>query len=288
MKKNVASQVVDALLISKTDGSAVTSGTTSVFVSGDGGPQVAAGGSPSCTHLGNGLWSYIATAGESNYDHVSFTFVNSSAINVNIQIYTTYPQTGDNFARIGAPAGASLAADVAAVKTDTAAIKVQTDKMTFTVANHLDVNTLKWNGGTIPAPNVTGVPLVDMVYVLGTISPAAPGSVRADAGDPLAVAVPGAYSAGSLGYVIGHIPTAIENADALLDRNMATGTDSGTDGGSPQVRTPRQAFRFMRNRVYTSSGTQHVTKEDDTTDSWTAAVTTDAGALPIIEINPAG
>lgn len=36
-------------------------------------------------------------------------------------------QTGDNFARLGAPAGASVSADVAAVKVDTAAVKVKTD-----------------------------------------------------------------------------------------------------------------------------------------------------------------
>lgn len=37
------------------------------------------------------------------------------------------PQTGDNFARLGAPAGASVSADVAAVKADTAAVKTKTD-----------------------------------------------------------------------------------------------------------------------------------------------------------------
>ena len=36
------------------------------------------------------------------------------------------PQTGDNFARLGAPAGASVSADVAAVKADTAATLVDT------------------------------------------------------------------------------------------------------------------------------------------------------------------
>jgi hypothetical protein len=35
---------------------------------------------------------------------------------VTIQIYTSFPQTGDNYARLGAPAGASVSADVAAVK----------------------------------------------------------------------------------------------------------------------------------------------------------------------------
>jgi hypothetical protein len=39
------------------------------------------------------------------------------------------PQTGDNFARIGAPAGASVSADIAATKADTAAIKLKTDNL---------------------------------------------------------------------------------------------------------------------------------------------------------------
>lgn len=37
--------------------------------------------------------------------------------------------TGDAFARLGAPAGASVSADIAAVKTDTAAIKAKTDNL---------------------------------------------------------------------------------------------------------------------------------------------------------------
>lgn len=60
-------------------------------------------------------------------------------------------QTGDGFARLGAPAGASHAADVAAVKVDTAAVKVQTDKLAFTVANQVDANVLDWKGSVAPA-----------------------------------------------------------------------------------------------------------------------------------------
>jgi hypothetical protein len=41
-------------------------------------------------------------------------------------------------------------------------------------------NSAQWLGGTIPAVNVTGVPLIDLKYTLGTLSPAAAGSVRAD------------------------------------------------------------------------------------------------------------
>lgn len=43
-------------------------------------------------------------------------------------------------ARLGAPAGASMSADVAAVKVDTAATKTKTDSLTFTVAGQVDSN----------------------------------------------------------------------------------------------------------------------------------------------------
>lgn len=56
-------------------------------------------------------------------------------------------QTGDSFARLGAPAGgASIAADIAAAKADTAAIKAKTDSLTFTVAGQVDANALAING----------------------------------------------------------------------------------------------------------------------------------------------
>ncbi len=64
---------------------------------------------------------------------------------------TSTAQTGDTYARLGAPAGASIAADVAAVKTDTAAVKVQTDKLVFTVTNQVDANVLDWKSATAPA-----------------------------------------------------------------------------------------------------------------------------------------
>lgn len=81
---------------------------------------------------------------------------------------------------------------------------------------------------------------------------------------------------------VGAVPTAIENADALLDRNMATGLDSGTEN----VRTVRQALRANRNRVSLVTG--QVFKEDDAAVSHTFAVTTDPAADPVTAINPTG
>lgn len=57
--------------------------------------------------------------------------LNATQTGVTIPTVTTLTghtaQTGDNFARLGAPTGASVSADVAAVKGDTAAVKVKTD-----------------------------------------------------------------------------------------------------------------------------------------------------------------
>lgn len=67
--------------------------------------------------------------------------------------------------------------------------------------------------------------------------------------------------------------------DALLDRDMATGTDSGG-------RTVRNALRFLRNKWSISGTTLTVTKEDDTTSAWTSVVTAAPGADPISGSDP--
>lgn len=72
-------------------------------------------------------------------------------------------------------------------------------------------------------------------------------------------------------------------ADDVLNRNMATGTDSG----SATVRTVRQALRFLRNKWDLTAGTLTVKKEDDTTTSWTGAATTDGAAVPVVSLDPA-
>lgn len=87
------------------------------------------------------------------------------------------------------------------------------------------------------------------------------------------------------GNLLGTLSTTERNAisDAMLDRNMATGTDSGTT----TIRTMRQALRFLRNKWSISGGTLTVLKEDDATSSWTGTVTQTAGN-PVSSIDPAG
>jgi hypothetical protein len=71
----------------------------------------------------------------------------------------------------------------------------------------------------------------------------------------------------------------VEFADALLNRNMATGTDSGG-------RTVRSALRKLRNKVSISGTTLTVTKEDDSTSDHTETLTTSASAEAITASDP--
>lgn len=140
------------------------------------------------------------------------------------------------------------------------------------------------------------------------------------AGDPWGTALPGAYTAGSAGYIVGTninatissrlasasytapldaagtrsavglasanldtqldaIPTANENADALLKRDWTAVTGEA-------ARSALNALRFLRNKWSISGGTLTVKKEDDSTNAWTGSVTTTAGD-PVSTIDPA-
>ncbi len=135
MKKNTASQIIGAQMVSAADGSAFTSAVT-VYVTGNGGTQAAGSvGAGACTHEGNGFHSYAPAQAETNYDHIAFTFIGAGAVPATIQVYPSFPQTGDPFDRLGAPAGASVSADVAAIKAETATILADTNELQTDWAN---------------------------------------------------------------------------------------------------------------------------------------------------------
>jgi hypothetical protein len=75
----------------------------------------------------------------------------------------------------------------------------------------------------------------------------------------------------------GAVPTANENADALLLRNVAGGSSSG--------RTVREALYFIRNKWTATGGTLTVYAIDDSTISWTSALTQTPGN-PVSESDP--
>jgi hypothetical protein len=76
------------------------------------------------------------------------------------------------------------------------------------------------------------------------------------------------------------VPTAIENADALLKRDMSAVSGEAS-------RSPLNALRFLRNKWSLNVSRTLITicKEDDTTTAWTGAVTSASGS-PISGIDP--
>jgi hypothetical protein len=118
MRRNISSQTVCGQLVSKTDGSAVTSGTTTVYVLKDGGTQTT--GSGTVTHEGNGCWSYIATQSDSDALHVAFTFANSTAVSATVNVYPLAKDASSvassNLTHIGGTAIAFAAGDLTTAK----------------------------------------------------------------------------------------------------------------------------------------------------------------------------
>lgn len=78
---------------------------------------------------------------------------------------------------------------------------------------------------------------------------------------------------------VGALPTAVQNADALLGRNVA--------GGSSTGRLVKEAFYALRNKWTSVAGVYSVYQTDDTTVSWTSTLSTDAAAEPLIGSDPA-
>ncbi len=79
-----------------------------------------------------------------------------------------------------------------------------------------------------------------------------------------------------------NLAAAVKNAlaDALLQRDWTAVTGEA-------ARSLLNACRFLRNKWTVTGTTLHVTKEDDATDAWQAALTTDGAALPVVASDPA-
>jgi len=123
---------------------------------------------------------------------------------------------------------------------------------------------------------------------LGAGSTGAALNAAGAAGDPWSTSLPGAYGVGTAGYILGtnldglisDIPTATENADTLLNRDFSAVSDTNS-------RTLLNAARFLRNKFNVSGTTLTVSKENDVDTAWTATISTDAAALPIVGSEPA-
>lgn len=82
------------------------------------------------------------------------TRILTAATNITSTGGTTVPQTGDAFARIGAPAGASASADIAAIKSQTAAIETDTQDIQTTLAALNNLSAAQVNAEVVDALSV--------------------------------------------------------------------------------------------------------------------------------------
>jgi hypothetical protein len=74
------------VLVDKSTGAAITSGTVTVYITKDGGAQATIAGS--AVHEGNGQWSFNLTAGEMNADVVGLAITHTSIAPLGITIKT--------------------------------------------------------------------------------------------------------------------------------------------------------------------------------------------------------
>ncbi len=198
--------------------------------------------------------------------------------------------------------------------------------LTSTVTGRIDVATstrLASASYTTPPTSAANADAVWDEILSGHVISGSAGEALAasgGAGDPWITALPGSYTAGQAGYIVGTfidaavstrlasagytaplsaagtrtalglasanldtqldaLPTATENADALLNRDMSAVSDTN-------ARSPLNALRFIRNKWSIAGTTLTVTKEDDATSAWTATVTAAPGADPISGNDP--
>ncbi|RWB66558.1 hypothetical protein [Mesorhizobium sp.] len=140
-------------------------------------------------------------------------------------------QTGDNYARLGAPAGASVSADIAAVKSDSGSIKTKTDSLTFTVAGMVDSNVVDWKGATAPA--MTGDAYARLGAPVGASISADIAGVQSDT-DNIQTRLPAALVGGRMDSSIGAVATGViaaaSFASGALDAVWSTTTRLLTAG----------------------------------------------------------
>lgn len=307
MKKNVAGQVIGCSMVSATDGSAFT-GAVTVYVTGNGGTQAAGSvGSGACVHEGNGFHTYAPAQAETNYDHIGFTFTGSGAVPATVQVYPTFPQTADHTSDIAAilvdtaeigAAGAGLTALASAANLATVAGYLDTE-IAAILADTNELQTDWANGGRLDLildarASQASVDVIDGIVDNILVDTAEIGTAGAGltalatqtsvntiddfldtevaaikAKTDLIPAAPAAVS---------DIPTATQNADAMLNRDMSAVSDTNS-------RSPLNALRFIRNGFSTAGTVLTVLKEDDVTAAYTRDLTTDPAAEPITGVS---
>lgn len=88
MRKNIASQIIGAQMVTAVDGTAFTGSVTCYVAVNNGTQTIGSVGSGVCTHKGNGFHVYAPSQAETNGNHLAFTFIGTGAVPVTQQVYT--------------------------------------------------------------------------------------------------------------------------------------------------------------------------------------------------------
>jgi hypothetical protein len=114
--KNVASQVI-SFHLEWVDGQPYTgaAGTVTVYHVGDGGTEDAAAGTLTKEASDVGTYSFVPDQAETNFNQIKWTAVGPSGVVASVVQATT----DQSYERLGAPAGASVSADIAAIEAQT-------------------------------------------------------------------------------------------------------------------------------------------------------------------------
>ena len=110
IKKDI-SHVFCFALVERLDGSAITTGAVTSYVTLDGGTQAAT--SNSAVHEGNGQWSLTLTAAELNADDVGLLITHATAVPVHFDIHTETELAADLSTVL-----AAIVADTGELQTD--------------------------------------------------------------------------------------------------------------------------------------------------------------------------
>jgi hypothetical protein len=208
------------------------------------------------------------------------TAVGLASANLDTQIGTL--ATASALATVAGYVDTEVAAILSAVDTEVAAIKAKTDNLPAAPAATGDCLTA---AGVRAAVGLASANLDTQIGTLATASALATvaGYVDTEVGTLQTTAtaikartdlIPAAPAA------VGDIPTATQNADALLLRDWTAIV------ATVPARSALNALRWLRNRWSIVGGLLTVTKEDDATTAWTAVVSTDAAADPVTGSDP--
>lgn len=243
LRKNTAGQFIYFGGINATTGAALTGATFACRRCIDG-TFAAATGTITEDAAANGFYKMALSQADTNGNDLAFFFTATNAIPVTINVLTTAADPSD-------AAGYGLS------------------RLDATISSRMATFSLPAN---FSAMSITAGGLVDITQAAAD---KAWGTTTR-----LLTAGTNIVLAKGVGVTGFNDPTATENADALLKRDM-----SAVSGEA--ARSPLNALRLLRNKWSIPAGVLTVTKEDDTTTAWTGAVTSDAAANPITAVDPA-